>query len=54
MLDAEDIDVENKTATINWAVAINGLLDDSKTNISSRINETIDQSFQQSSYLKIN
>ena len=54
MLDADNIDVENKTATINWAVAINGLLDDSNTNISSRINETIDQSFQQSSYLKLN
>ena len=54
MLNADDVDVANKTAKINWAATINGLLDDSRQNISSRINQAIDQSFNQSPYIKIN
>ena len=54
MLEAANIDLANKTAVINWAATVNGLLDDSRANISSRINEAIDQSFKQSTYLEIN
>ena len=54
MLEADNVDVANKTAVINWAAVINGLLDDKSSNISSRINQAIDQSFKQSTYLKIN
>ena len=54
MLDADEVDVANKTATINWAAAINGILDDTSVNISQRINEAIDNAFKQSQYLKLN
>ena len=54
MVDPTDIDTENRRVNLQWGAGINGLTDDSSQNLSRRITEAIDQSFKQSTYLKIN
>ena len=54
MVDPTDIDLENRRVNLQWGAGINGLTDDSSENLSRRITEAIDQSFKQSTYLKIN
>jgi hypothetical protein len=54
MVDPTDIDIDNRRVNLQWGAGINGLTDDSSQNLSRRIKEAIDQSFNQSPYLKIN
>ncbi len=55
MYDGSKIDHENETAPLIWMGGINGLTSgSSSSSISTRINQSIDQAFKQSPYLKIN
>jgi len=51
MGDVNDYDPEQDRLPIRWGAGINGLLDDSKTNIQYRLTRNIDQCFTQSPYL---
>ena len=44
-------DYENNTIPVVWTGIINGLVDDSNASINNRINESIDQAFEQSPYI---
>ena len=50
-VDENDYDPAEERAPIRWGAVINGLLDDSKTNIAYRLDRDIDQAFKQSPYL---
>ena len=49
----EDIDIANRRVNLQWGGAINGLLEGSSSNISTRITQNIDQAFKQSPYLRL-
>lgn len=49
--DSDDYDPDEGRAPIRWGGVLNGLLDDSKTNIMYRLDRDIDQCFKQSPYL---
>lgn len=51
LYDADDYNPADDTIPVRWTAAINGLLEDSKSNIEYRLNRDIDQCFKQSPYL---
>lgn len=52
MADPNNANTEDKTIPVYWFGAINGVLDDTKASLESRVTDSINQMFQQSPYLK--
>ena len=52
MTDPGAANTEDKTIPVYWFGAINGVLDDTKANLLSRVEDAVDQMFKQSPYLK--
>jgi hypothetical protein len=52
MADAKSFDPDQKLLATVWLAAINGLLDDTKSNTSTRLEREINQAYAQSPYLK--
>jgi len=51
MVDVERVDIDVEKIPIIWAGILNGVLEDSQTNIKKRLSTGIDQCFNQSPYL---
>jgi hypothetical protein len=54
MLDVEASDEDSKRIPVIWAGAMNGILEGSDASIEARINNSVNQLFDQSPYLKTN
>jgi hypothetical protein len=52
MADPNEANIEDKTIPVYWFGAINGVLDDTKASLENRVEDSINQMFQQSPYLK--
>lgn len=52
MTDPGDANIEDKTVPVYWFGAINGVLDDTKANLTGRVEDAINQMFEQSPYVK--
>jgi hypothetical protein len=50
-IDVDDYDPVDDTLPVRWGAVVNGLLDDTESNIRVRLNRDIDQAFNQSPYL---
>ena len=51
MLDPENTDIEDETIGVAWMAAMNGLLQDNKSQAETRIREGINQAFKQDEQL---
>jgi hypothetical protein len=54
MIDPEESDIEEKTIAVTWLAALNSLLSGTSQEKERRIEDNIDQAFQQSPYLHKN
>ena len=54
MIDPEKVDPETEKLKGLWIGSVNGLLDDSESNIRNRLNTAINEAFRISPYLGVN